>query len=168
MVTRGEFLARATSANNRSQKWSHGASYSREFQATSYSREFQLTPTLPPFKSMLFCEFIRFKPVVLNLFEVADSLSSAICSCGPHQIQAKTKKKSTRTHTYNFSANIKRRPKKRSTRSHTSNFPAKIKKTHVQFSSAVQKEGADPLAFATPSKSFADHLGVRGPQVEKH
>ena len=35
-------------------------------------------------------------------------------------------------------------------------------------SSAVQKQGADPLAFATPSKSFADHLGVRGPQVETH
>ena len=27
---------------------------------------------------------------------------------------------------------------------------------------------ADPLDLAAPLKSFADHLGVRGPQVENH
>ena len=30
------------------------------------------------------------------------------------------------------------------------------------------KKGANPLAFTAPSKSFADHLRVRRPQVENH
>ena len=114
-----ERIARATGASNRSQKWSHGASYSREFQPASNIAVWQLLSN----HSHQYSRHLN-QCCFVNLYDLNQWFSTFF----------KSRTSSVKQFVVADPTKIKRgTPPKKSTRPHTSDFPAK--------SSEGQKKG---------------------------